>query len=280
MKNTMNKISALLVLSLFVVAMVPAVIAGPADNARNMNAKFLESSSTANKQIGKTRSHINGLVQDVRTTLNQVKKKGNIEKADADKVQADLIKLLDGIQNEMETLKTGVDNTCIDNDHGNDYLDMVITKAENLKTEVQALDPQVATRGDLNSVLSSMRDFYNNEFKGSMYIAAGRSGNCKAQWVLGNVDAIILRTTEIINEVEAKGKDVQGARDVISKMEIDQAKLEAEYEKLQTSWANVNNYQEAYALSQNVNSFIKNRAIPETKRIHASAVAEYRILIA
>lgn len=281
MKNTMNKISALLVLSLFVVAMVPAVIAGPADDAKALNANFLNRAEVAKNQIGKTTKHVKDLAQDVRKTLDLVRKRNSVSRDDAEAVQNKLVNLLDGIQDEMETLKNGVDNSCINNDKGNAYLDDVIAKAENLKADVQALDPQTATRDDLNSVLSKMRNFWNNEFKGAVYVATGRAGHCKAQWVLGSADTLILRTTEIIDEVDAKGvKDVAGARALISEMEADQAKLEAQYEKLQNSWSNVNNYQDAYALSKNVNDFIKNKAIPETKRIHASAVEEYRILTA
>ncbi|MBT3866119.1 hypothetical protein HOF78_03405 [Candidatus Woesearchaeota archaeon] len=281
MKNTMKKLSALLVLSLFVVSMVPAVFAGPADDAKALNANFLAKAEKAKNQIGKTSNHVKTLAQDVRKTLDLVRSRNKITRDDAEQVQNKLVNLLDGIQDEMENLKTGVGNTCIDNDKGNDYLDMVIAKAENLKADVQALDPQTATREDLNSVLSKMRNFYNDEFRGSMYVALGRAGNCKAQWILGNVDGLILRTTEIVDDVEARGnKDTAGARTLISNMEIDQAKLEAEYEQLQNAWSNVNSHQDAYALSQNVNSFIKNKAAPETRRIHASAVEEYRALTA
>ena len=61
---------------------------------------------------------------------------------------------------------------------------------------------------------------------------------------------------------------------------IEIKRLEAEYDRLQNGWSNIQSYQDAYALSKNVNDFIKNKAIPETKRIHASAVNEYRILTA
>ena len=281
MKNTMNKISALLVLSLFVVAMVPAVIAGPADDAKTLNANFLKRAEVAKNQIGKTTNHVKNLAQDVRKTLDLVRKRDSVSRDDAVEVQNKLVKLLDGIQDEMETLKKGVDNSCIDNDKGNAYLDDVIAKAENLKADVQALDPQTATRDDLNSVLNNIRNFWNDEFKGAIYVATGRAGACKAEWVLGSVDTLIIRTTEIIDEVDAKSvKDVSGARVLISEMEADQAKLEAEYDRLQNGWSNIQNYQDAYALSKNVNDFIKNKAIPETKRIHASAVNEYRILTA
>ena len=279
MKNTMKKMSALLVLALFVVGMVPAVIAGPADDAKALNANFLAKAEKSKNQIGKTSNHVKTLAQDVRKTLDLVKKRNTVTRDDAEAVQNKLVNLLEGIQDEMETLKTGVSNTCIDDDRGNDYLDMVISKAENLKADVEALDPQTATGEDLNDVLGKMRSFYNDEFKGSMYIALGRAGNCKAQWVIGSVDALILRTTEIADEVGARGnKDTAGIRELISNMEIDQAKLESEYEGLRNAWSNVNNHEDAYALSQNVNKFIKNKAIPETKRIHASAVEEYRTL--
>lgn len=281
MKNTMKKLSALLVLTLFVVAIVPAVIASPADDAKRLNKAFLEKSSKAKNQIDKTRNHVKGLAEDVKRTLDLVRKRNKVTREDAEQVQNKLVNLLSGIQDELETLKTGVGNSCIDNDKGNAYLDSVIAKAENLKADVQALDPQTATREDLNSVLKKMRNFYNDDFKGTAYVAMGRAGSCKAKWVLGNVDALILRTTEIIEDVEARSsKDTAGARALIARMEADQVKLEAEWERLQAGWSNINNHQDAYKLSQNVNDFIKNKAIPETKRIHASAVEEYKALTA
>tara|TARA_Y100000310_G_scaffold276016_1_gene292865 strand:+ start:282 stop:1151 length:870 start_codon:yes stop_codon:yes gene_type:complete len=269
MKNTMKKIGALFVLSIFIVGMVPAAFAVTLKEFdTNAKAKYSASVTEYKNWRGEYKQTANLF----RSYIKGVKNKEDLTLSDAGEVQIRLSNFIQDIIDQLDDMKSGVKNSCIDNDRGIAYLNEVQQKAKNLKAEVDAWDPTTSKnpRKDLNGFLRKISSFWNEELKGTFYHAIARAGSCKAQHLLSLVDKMIDRLNAFTANAEAQGKDVDLAWELIADMESKRDRMYNDYENLLEAWGNVDNYQEAHNLMIKVNQHLKLYA-KEAREIYSLA---------
>ncbi len=276
MKNTMKKISAILVLSLFIVGMFPVAVFAQKASVKKVNQKFLVDAAKGKDQYQKVSTEIKNDVKNIKNFLVDVKNKEEFTRDDSFKIKQKLLDFLDSIINRAERTKTAVDNSCVDDDNGNDFLDRVIDWAEDLKTEVEALDPETATRNDINRILSKIKNGWGN-VRGIVYVGMGRSIACKYRYIHENAETLIDRIKVLTDEAEANGKDVSRARTWITNAELKLSTLETDWDRIVNLWRQVDTSQDALNVAKKSNGYLKN-AYRTIREMYKEAKTIYRYL--
>ncbi len=259
MKNTMKKIGTILVLSLFIVGMFPAAVFAKETQVQKLDRAFLANAEKAKTQHKKVETELKKDINGLKNFLADVRKRGQVTREDALQVQQRLSNFLDGIITHAERTKIAVENSCVDDDNGNEFLDRVINWAEDLKTEVNDLDIETATRDDLNAVLRKFQNGWDN-VKGIVYTGAGRAVACKYAAVQEKLDTLMVRVTELTDQAENNGKDVTEARALITEMEHRISALDNDWNNVVSMWRDVSNAQDALNIAKKSNNYLKNAA--------------------
>jgi ElaB/YqjD/DUF883 family membrane-anchored ribosome-binding protein len=261
MKNTMKKISAMLVLSIFVIGMVPVAVFAQNTNAqvKKLNKEFLTKASVGKNQYQKTRNELKSDINSLHNVLKDVRNRGEATRDDAEKIKQRLLNFLDSVINHAERTKTAVANSCVDNENGNEFLDRVIDWAEDLKVDVEAIDPDTATREDLNKIIRKVKGGYDN-VKGIVYTSVGRAVACKYRHLDEGLEKLIGRIIELTDQAEANGKNVDAARAWITEAEHRLDALETDWENIASTWRQVENANDVENIAKKSNRYLKNAA--------------------
>ena len=271
MKNTMKKIGALLILSIFMVGLVPSAFAF---EANKWDAQAHAKWQTASNQITASRNNFKQVSSELSKFLSDVRKRNTLTLDDAEEVKSELISALDKLSKELTTLDSKTKSTCLSEESSSTYLKEVQSNIAKLRSDIDAWEAtSTSPRKDLNGFLSRMRNFYKEDFSGVFYQAVSRAGACKAQWVLGQVDKMINKAHELQDKV-APGVDLTASNALIADMEAKQATLESDYDSLVAQWGNVKNYKDAADSMKNVNNYIKNAA-PIARSIYSQVKTTY-----
>ncbi len=259
MKNAMKKMGTILVLSLFIVGMFPAAVFAKETQVQKLNKAFLANAEKAKNQHKKVETELKKDITGLKNFLSDVRKRKQVTRDDALQVQQRLSNFLDGIITHAERTKIAVKNSCVSDDNGNEFLDRVINWAEDLKIEVNALDPNTATRDDLNALLKKFQNGWDN-VRGIVYTGAGRAVACKYAAVQKKLDTLMVKVEELTDRAENNGKDVTEARALITEMEHRISALDTDWNNIASKWRDVSNAQDALNIAKKSNNYLKNAA--------------------
>jgi hypothetical protein len=236
MKKITQKISALLVLGLFLVGMVP--LASAESDIDRLNKAVLK--EYANWKEASNRMH-NVLTKDMANAQNVVNKLKNIKYIDhenAEQARDAFQDLMEGSKREIEFLIDLTEKSKPNKDH--QYLYDALAAADEVLAIIDGINPETATREDLNNVLDGIRDFWNFHFKITYYKAIGEAGSARIRYALNKLDVLDDKLEVMINNVKAEGYDTRDAEAWLVDYRNKLAKAESDYDKLKDAWGEVN----------------------------------------
>jgi hypothetical protein len=270
-----KKLNVILVLSIFLIGMVPSVFAqdkaaenappvvgsvktapgvvvkkgseAPLKTRLNVNARDMHN---------KGRDHYRAVLSedesartDLVNSLREVKKRGQVTRTDGANVQKRLVKFLENTINKLERMKQHVDNTCMDNDKGLAYIERVQAEAKSLLNEVNSWNPHGTEnhKQELRVLLKKVKDFHH-KYIGVFHHAVARSGSCKARHLYEQHTKLIERLQEIIDKAKAEGRDTSEAERILTEIRANHATSKERYNNLQDAWRDVDTREEAEEL--------------------------------
>jgi hypothetical protein len=273
MKNTTQKISALLVLGLFLVGMVP--LASAESEVERLNKNVLK--EYANWKEASTRMH-NVLTKDmtnVKNIVNKLKNIKHINHENAEEAKEAFQDLMKESKKEIEFLIDLVEKSKPNENH--QYLYDALAAADEVLVIIDGINPETATREDLNNVLDEIRDFWNFHFKIAYYKAISEAGSVRIKYALNELDILGDKLEVMINKANKNGYNTVDAEAWLIDYKNKLTKMENDASKLKDSWQSVETRFDIPPIYNTYFSYLKG-ADNKAKEIYVLAKVIYKDL--